>query len=105
MCSRMASSILTGALPKSEEGRGAASELVARDDDQYEKFAVKLASGLVYDHNGVGTGRLVELRKLLYENRWTCALFDTRRWVSDLEMAYDEAWRRWVKGIGGDIYL
>jgi len=105
MCSRMAASILKGALPKSEEGRSAASELIAKDDDQYEKFAVKLAGGLVYDRFGLGTGRLIELRRLLYENRWTCALFDTRRWVSDLEKAYDEAWRRWVNGIGGDIYL
>jgi len=105
MCSRMAASILKGALPKSEEGRSAASELIAKDDDQYEKFAVKLAGGLVYDRFGVGTGHLIELRRLLYENRWTCALFDTKRWVSDLEKAYDEAWRRWVNGIGGDIYL
>jgi len=32
-------------------------------------------------------------------------LFDTKRWVSDLEAAYDEAWRRWVANEGGDIYL
>jgi len=109
MCSRMAASILKGALPRSEEGRQAAEELIAEDDDQYEEFAIKLASGLSYrmkpSGHGEGIGRLGELRKLLYDNRWTCALFDTRRWVADLESAYDEAWRRWVADEGGDIYL
>jgi hypothetical protein len=32
-------------------------------------------------------------------------LFDTQRWVRDLEDAYEEAWRRWVSGEGGDIVL
>ncbi|KAG9244167.1 glycosyltransferase family 41 protein [Calycina marina] len=109
MCSRMAASILQGALPKNAEGFQAAEELIANDDDQYEDFAIKLASLFSYKVNakgvGVGTGRLGEMRKLLYDSRWTCALFDTKRWVSDLEDAYDEAWRRWVAGEGGDIYL
>jgi predicted O-linked N-acetylglucosamine transferase (SPINDLY family) len=105
MCSRMAASILKGALPKTVEGSQAAIELIASDEDQYEEFAVRLASGLIYSKTGLGSGRLIELRKLLYESRSTSALFDTKRWVSDLECAYTEAWRRWVEGIGGDIYL
>lgn len=109
MCSRMAASILKGALPKSEDGRRAASELIAENDEQYEEFAIKLASGLSYRINssgrGEGVGRLAELRKVLYDSRWTCALFDTKRWVLDLESAYEEAWRRWVANDGGDIYL
>lgn len=109
MCSRMAASILKGALPKGEEGLKAAGELIADDDAQYEDFAIKLASGLCYEMHssgyGNGVGRLAELRKLLYDSRWTCALFDTKRWVTDLECAYDEAWRRWVVNEGGDIYL
>jgi predicted O-linked N-acetylglucosamine transferase (SPINDLY family) len=109
MCSRMAASILKGALPKSDEGLQAATELIAKDDDQYEEFAIKLASGFSYNINssgyGEGVGRLGELRKILFDSRWTCALFDTKRWVSDLEAAYDEAWRRWVANEGGDIYL
>lgn len=80
-------------------------ELIAGDENQYEQFAVRLSSGLSYDQSGAGTGRLTEIRKLLYESRSTCALFDTKRWVSDLELAYQEAWRRWVDGVGGDIYL
>jgi predicted O-linked N-acetylglucosamine transferase (SPINDLY family) len=105
----MAASILKGALPKGEEGRRAASELIAKDDEQYEEFAIKLARGFSYrmhpSGRGEGVGRLGELRKLLYDSKWTCALFDTKRWVSDLESAYEEAWRRWVANDGGDIYL
>jgi predicted O-linked N-acetylglucosamine transferase (SPINDLY family) len=105
----MAASILKGALPRSEEGRQAAAELIAIDDEQYEEYAIRLASSLSYDLSpsgmGKATGRLHDLRKLLYDSRWTCALFDTKRWVSDLEEAYDEAWRRWVTSESGDIYL
>jgi predicted O-linked N-acetylglucosamine transferase (SPINDLY family) len=93
-----------------EEGIRAASELVAEDDAEYEDLAIGLANGLSYQINptggyGEGSGRLADLRRLLWESKWTCALFDTRRWVRDLEDAYDEAWRRWVAGEGGDIYL
>jgi predicted O-linked N-acetylglucosamine transferase (SPINDLY family) len=105
----MAASILKGALPKSEEGCRAAAELIAKDDDEYEEFAIRLANEFSYKINpsghGEGVGRLGELRKILFNSRWTCALFDTKRWVSDLEAAYDEAWRRWVANEGGDIYL
>lgn len=105
MCSRMAASILTGALPQSSEGRQAGKELIAEDESQYEQFAVNLANGLSYDLNGNGTGRAIEIRKILYESRHTAALFDTQRWVRDLEDAYAIAWSNWVEDKGGDIYL
>ncbi|KAI2643252.1 glycosyl transferase family 41-domain-containing protein [Xylaria nigripes] len=109
MCSRMASSILKGALPKNAEGAQAARELIASDDAEYEALASRLAGGLTYkrvdEFYCEGRGRLAELRKILFEAKWTCALFDTHRWVSDLESAYEEAWRRWVAGEGGDIHL
>lgn len=109
MCSRMAASILRGALPRNTDGDRAAEELIADSDKAYEEQAVELGSDLVYPTSagmqGMGKGRLMELRKLLYESRWTSALFDTRRWVQDLESAYSEAWRRWVVGEGGDIWL
>lgn len=109
MCSRMAASILKGALPRTDEGARAADELIVDSDDEYEARAVELASGLSYEvaagGYGVGRGRLAEMRQLLFENRWTCALFDTRRWVRDVERAYEEAWRKWVSGEAGDIYL
>ncbi|CAN8095371.1 unnamed protein product [Discula destructiva] len=109
MCSRMAASILKGALPKGPAGEQAALDLIADDDDAYEFMAVKLANGMSYhkadEGYGQAKGRLWDLRKLLFDAKWHCALFDTRRWVSDLEEAYEEAWRRWVAGVEGDIYL
>jgi predicted O-linked N-acetylglucosamine transferase (SPINDLY family) len=116
MCSRMAASILKGALPKSQEGEKAARELIARDEAEYEEFAVRLANGLAYcrvsreeggrgEEHREGVGRLAELRRVLFESKWSCALFDTRRWVRDLEEAYEIAWGRWERGEGGDIYL
>jgi predicted O-linked N-acetylglucosamine transferase (SPINDLY family) len=109
MCSRMAASILKGALPRSIEGHKAAEELIAADDEQYEEFAIKLASNFSYEMHpsgyGVGIGRLAELRQLLHDNKWSCALFDTKRWVMDLESAYKEAWRKWASNEGGDIYI
>lgn len=110
MCSRMAASILKGALPKNVEGDKAAAELVVASDEEYENRAIELGGGLAaalqrIDRRGSASCRLTELRKLLYESRWTSALFDTRRWVRDLEDAYEEAWRRWVAGEGGDIWL
>ncbi|GJD03804.1 tetratricopeptide [Colletotrichum higginsianum] len=109
MCSRMAASILKGALPNDAEGLRAAKDLIAGSEDEYEEFAVRLAKGLSYCISpggyGEGHGRLATLRKLLWDSKWTCALFDTRRWVADLESAYNEAWRRWVAGEDGDIYL
>jgi hypothetical protein len=105
----MAASILKGALPKNEEGFAMAKELMAEDDEDYEALATRLASGLGYrmanGQYGEGQGRLAEMRRVLFDAKWSCALFDTQRWVLDLESAYDEAWRRWVAGEGGDIYL
>ncbi|KAL8953292.1 MAG: hypothetical protein Q9222_000858 [Ikaeria aurantiellina] len=109
MCSRMAASILTGALPKTAEGERARRDLIVQSDEEYEERAVELATDLLYastgSSTGRGQGRLAELRRLLYENRWTSALFDTHRWVRDLEEAYEVAWERWVEGEGGDIWL
>ncbi|CAD6589542.1 MAG: hypothetical protein ASARMPRED_004126 [Alectoria sarmentosa] len=109
MCSRMAASILRGALPKDADGDRAAGDLIADSEEAYEQQGVELGSDLVYPmedgKKGMGKGRLMELRKLLYESRRTSPLFDTRRWVRDLEYAYSEAWRRWVAGEGGDIWL
>ncbi|KIW02312.1 uncharacterized protein PV09_06459 [Verruconis gallopava] len=104
MCSRMAASILKGALPKNEEGNKAARDLIANNEDDYERKAILLGNSLTYNgHRPIG--RLGELRKLLYEARWTSGLFDTTRWVRDLEEAYEIAWDRWIKGEGGDIWL
>lgn len=109
MCSRMAASILKGALPNDRDGAQMAQELIAGDEAEYEVYASRLAGGLNYRDVGGqycrGRGRLAEMRKVLFEAKWTCPLFDTRRWVKDVEGAYQEAWKRWVDGEGGDIYL
>lgn len=106
MCSRMAASILRGALPRGAVGDQAASELTMANEDEYESRASELGNGLAAVLAGERGGcRLLELRRMLYEGRWTSALFDTRRWVRDLEDAYAEAWRKWVAGEGGDIWL
>lgn len=104
MCARMAASILRGALPRTPDGARAARELTARDEDDYQAAAVRLAGSLRYEGHRP-RGRLAELRRLLYEARWASGLFDTRRWVADLEAAYEIAWGRWVRGEGGDIDL
>lgn len=100
----MASSILKGALPRNEVGKQAASELIAVDEDDYEKKAIKLGRGCSYQGHKA-QGRLSELRRILVEGRWESGLFDTARWVRDLEEAYEIAWRKWERGEGGDIYL
>lgn len=109
MCARMAASILKGALPRTPEGQRVAGELIATSEKMYEKSAIELAVGLSYSRTASGevggSGRLADMRKLLWHNKWTCGLFDTRRWVRDVETAYEEAWKRWESGEGGDIYL
>lgn len=100
----MAASILKGALPKTSEGAKAGKELVVKDEDEYEETAVRLASGCRYDGYRP-KGRLAELRKTIYQGRWQAPLFDTKRWVRDLEDAYERAWKKWVSGEGGDIWL
>ena len=111
MCSRMASSIVSSALPECPEGDAARTDLLVSSEQQYEDHAIRLASTLRYpvklesNQVGMGQGRLMELRRMLWEGRWTSRLFDTKRWVSDLEKAYWKAWHNWEAGIGGDIYL
>jgi predicted O-linked N-acetylglucosamine transferase (SPINDLY family) len=100
----MAASILKGALPKTPEAAQAAKDLIAADDEDYEDKAVRLGADCVYQgHRAMG--RLSQLRRMLYEARWTSPLFDTTRWVRDLEEAYEIAWKKWEKGEGGDIWL
>ena len=103
----MASSILSSALPDSDVGRKAREELTASSDEDYENKAIRLCMSLQYQRGGDGRamGRLSELRKMLFEGRWRSRLFDTQRWVRDLEDAYEQVWRRWVNGEEGDIWL
>jgi predicted O-linked N-acetylglucosamine transferase (SPINDLY family) len=108
MCSRMAGSILASALPLGPEGDRVREDLIVKSEEQYETQAIELARGLIYSAVGPpgrGRGRLMDIRRMLWEGRWTSRLFDTKRWVKDLEKAYWEAWTKWERGDGGDIWL
>lgn len=107
MCSRMASSILSSALPSTEPGQQAREDLIASSDEDYENKAIRLCVSLHYEPggHGRGSGRLFDLRKMLFSERQKCKLFDTQRWVNVLEDAYDQVWKRWVNGEEGDVWL
>lgn len=112
MCSRMAGSIVSSALPEGRAGTEARADLLVKSEKQYIDTAVDLARGLRYSNAGApgykpgsGKGRLMDLRRMLWEGRWSSRLFDTKRWVRDIERAYWSAWENWEKGEGGDIWL
>jgi predicted O-linked N-acetylglucosamine transferase (SPINDLY family) len=112
MCSRMAGSIVASALPEGRAGDQARKELLVSSERQYIDATVELARGLRYptqggsrERLGAGKGRLMDLRRMLWEGRWTSRLFDTQRWVREVERAYWAAWDKWEKGEGGDIWL
>lgn len=124
MCSRMASSILSSAVPDTEAGRQAREELIASSDEDYKTKAIRLCHSLRYETTTTtttyassstpassfstwrrATGRLADLRRMIFTERWTSRLFDTKRWVHDLEDAYEQVWKKWVNGEEGDIWL
>jgi len=106
MCSRMASSIVASALPEGAAGDSARKDLLVSSEGEYEQHAIELAKNLKYSGGmGFGQGRLLELRRMLWEGRWTSRLFDTTRWVRELERAYWKAWEHWEGGKGGDIWM
>ncbi len=103
----MASSILSSALPGGETGQRAREELIACSDDDYENKAIRLCMDLQYMPGGGGRarGRLADIRQMLFMQRYKNKLFDTARWVRDLEDAYEAVWAQWVNGEEGDIWL
>jgi predicted O-linked N-acetylglucosamine transferase (SPINDLY family) len=78
--SRMSASILTAV---------GLEEMIADDLQQYEKLAVALAT----DGN-----RLKAMRDKLERNKRTYPLFDTRRFVRNLENAYEQMWGIYKSG-------
>ena len=44
------------------------------------------------------TGEIVDLRRNIFLNRDHMPLFDTARWVLNLEKGFREVWRRWASG-------
>ncbi|EPQ28914.1 uncharacterized protein PFL1_03715 [Pseudozyma flocculosa PF-1] len=97
MCSRVAASIV--------RATGFGPQMEVDSERAYEDRAVALAESLRYTADPPagavsrrGSGELSDLRRALFLTRDTSPLFDTRRWVRDLERGYEEAWRRWVAG-------
>lgn len=101
----MASSILSSALPNSEVGQRAREDLIASSDEDYENKAIRLCLDLQYGHEGYARGWLADIRQILFRDRYKNKLFDTARWVRDLEDAYEAVWAQWVNGEEGDIWL
>jgi protein O-GlcNAc transferase len=84
MASRVGASILKAA---------GLQELVCEDLMSYENLAVELA---------VNADRYIAIRSSLEEGRESLPLFDTERWVSNLERGFDAMWRRHETGSGPD---
>ena len=64
-------------------------ELVTNTLEEYEELAVDLALNM---------DRLWEIRKKLEDARETCALFDTKRFVGNLEKGFEQIWALHEKG-------
>ena len=90
---------------------GLGEQMVVHSREEYEERAVALASAhwgsnfdrLSFGLNGgeaefVSDSELLNLRRSLFLTRDTMPLFDTRRWVKNLEKGFVAAWKRWVDG-------
>ena len=64
-------------------------ELITHDLEEYESLALRLAQSSV---------ELVALKSKLAKNRKTEPLFDTPRFVRNLENAYHQMWDRFLTG-------
>lgn len=90
--SRVAASLLTAA---------GVPELIAADMNEYEDLAVELATN---------RPRLAAIRAKIEATRYTNALFDTERWVRNVEALYWSAWKNFEQGngpthiLGQDVY-
>lgn len=107
MCSRVAASIALAT--------GFGTQMIATDLNNYKDRAIQLAKSLNYQQISLmvgpeqgprqplayvtaGIGELALLRRSLFETRDRSALFDTSRWVANLEKGLRVAWERFVNG-------
>lgn len=90
--SRVAASLLTAA---------GVPELIAHDMNAYEDLAVELATN---------REKLAAIRSRIESSRYRNALFDTERWVRNVEALYWRAWKNFEAGnepmhiFGQDVY-
>jgi protein O-GlcNAc transferase len=82
MASRVAASLLRAC--------GVEKELVTSSLEEYEKAAIDL---------GTNPNNVYDLRKRLEIARHTCPLFDTARWVENLEKGFELVWARHERGL------
>lgn len=105
MASRVAASIAVAT--------GMGRNMVVMSASEYERRAIDLAEGLTYDllaplkvdahlpearAQRRSKGELAQMRKKLFFSRDKSPLFDTKRWVTNMETGLIEAWDRWVMG-------
>lgn len=106
MCSRVATSIALAT--------GFGPQMIVASPGEYEARAIAYAQGLSYDFHLArsdappdaidsrpqkrGRGALSNLRKGLFLSRETSPLFDTQRWVRNMEKGLVIAWERWASG-------
>eukprot|EP00210_Caulerpa_lentillifera_P007056 g6750.t1 len=83
MASRVAASLCTAT--------GLGDEMVVQDHVDYEEKAVEL---------GLNHEKRSSLREELKSRRLTCPLFDTEKWVQDLEKVFFKMWSLHCDGIG-----
>ncbi|CAG8472875.1 11687_t:CDS:1 [Paraglomus brasilianum] len=84
---------------------------------EYEERAVQLVRSVKYKYreystkdipkrwHRVGEGELIEMRKKLFLGREKSALFDTPRYVKDMEKGFLIAWRQWISGQEKNIII
>ncbi|KAF9223524.1 hypothetical protein BS17DRAFT_796151 [Gyrodon lividus] len=78
---------------------GLGEHMVVHSREEYEDRAVALEQS----ESGAGaipqSWSILELRRRLFLARDTMPLFDTERWVRNLEKGFNAAWKRWVDGL------
>ncbi|PWN50290.1 hypothetical protein IE53DRAFT_369041 [Violaceomyces palustris] len=82
----------------SEKQKRTGNDTESNADPQADPIATSAPPEATKSRRGRRSSRLIQLRRKLFLTRDRGShLFDTKRWVSDLEKAYLEAWRRWVQ--------
>ena len=78
------------------EGAGT-PEMITKNLEEYEELAVKLAKN--YLSPGAGAvSQLDKIRERLEKNRFSNALFDTKKWVKGFEVGISKVWKCYEKG-------
>ncbi|KAI9143180.1 glycosyl transferase family 41-domain-containing protein [Paraphysoderma sedebokerense] len=101
MCSRVAASVAYAT--------GFGDEMVVGSELEYEERCVELAStvrlrteNILTKHGAIQhvttDGQLYDLKRKLWKTREASRLFDTKRWVMNLEKGMLKAWNSWEDG-------